>query len=706
MLIRLFSACLLLLLAAPGCAGYLSRLPPPGSSGDPEGSTSASERLDIEVMTRFLRAEVLLAQPAPAEGPDTRSDDAIELLQEALALSSGAPELWGALATARARGGDYAGAAGAARQAVALDPDNPRARYQLGELLHRLGELGEAAQHLRLAAAEGIGGDDPHLPHYYLYFVLKEQGRVDEALAALERWMSILPEDPYPATLRAQLLREHGRTEEARQAALQALLQNPGSEDALGVYLDTYRVDYGAESKWTPADAVRLTEAVKGLESVLVTDWSRPNLHRVVMSLHERIGRYDRALEHLRYVRILGRQRASWLDQKEVDLLIRQHRHREAQALIDEILEGGTVSDADRVRLILFLVTSLERSGDTDGALKALGRVEPTSDDYGLAAVKRVGLLMDGGDLAAAAGAAISARALLKPRDVSRAGQLLDMAGRARLGLGDLEGALPIIEELEQLDPARGLERRVDLDIARGDLRRAVDRVRERLARDPGDAALATLLAQTLVASGDSAAARQAFDDAEREVGRWEEARLPGATPAKAVQVRAQSERQRVYLWTSRAQLLQGIGDHDGAAVTLKRILVLRPDDADTLNFLGYVYANANMELDEAAGLVSAALEQRAFSAAVVDSMGWVRFRQDRLEEAEELLLKASRWQPGDPEILDHLAHVDAALGRTSEARALWRSALARIPPHQPNQARLTEAIQSALRSLEAQTGR
>ena len=187
---------------------------------------------------------------------------------------------------------------------------------------------------------------------------------------------------------------------------------------------------------------------------------------------------------------------------------------------------------------------------------------------------------------------------------------------------------------------------------------------------------------------------------------RWEEARLSGAAPAKVVEVTAQAERQRVFLWTARAQLLQSIGDHEGAAVTIKRVLVLRPDDADMLNFLGYIYATADRELEEASELVSAALEQKAFSAAVVDSMGWVRFRQGRLNEAEELLRKAAGWRPGDPEILDHLAHVLAALGHAAEARGVWRTALDHAVAHEPAQVRLTEEIRASLRGLEAQTGR
>ena len=688
-------------LLAPGCAGYLGRIQPPGDSGGTTPSDAPQRRLDPQVMTRFLGAQVALARPAPSDGPDTRSSDAVSLLQEALALAPEESALWGALASARGRGGDYTAAAAAARQAVVLDPANARARYQLGELLHRLGELGEAEEHLRLAASAGIGGDDPHLPHYYLYFVLKEQGRVDEALGALAAWIAALPEDPYPPVLRAQLLREYGRVEEAREAALAALRQNPGSEDALAVYLDTFRIDHGTESRWTDQDARSLPEAVRGIEEVLAADWSRPRLHRVVLSLYERMGRYDRAAEHLRFVRILGRQRRNWLEEKEVDLLVRQHRHREAQERIATILERPGLDSEDRSRLLLFKVTSQERSGDVDGALKTLNGIDPTSPHYGLAAARRVRLLLDDGELAGAATAAISARGHVPPRESTRHAMLLDLAARARLGLGDLDGARDLIEELEQLDPRGALDRRVELDAAGGDLARAVARIKDRLAREPGDAGLAVLLADTLVLTGDPEAARAAFGDAEAEVARWEAARLGGASPGGLVEVAAQAERQRAFLWVAQAQTLMRIGDFEGAARALKRVLVLRPDDADVLNFLGYVYATADTHLAEAEELVSAALAQRAYSAAVVDSMGWVRFRQGRLAEAEELLQQAARWQPNDPEILDHLAHVQAGLGHPAEARRLWRTALRRIAPHEERTRGLREGINASLRALK-----
>ncbi|MCO4772591.1 MAG: tetratricopeptide repeat protein, partial [Deltaproteobacteria bacterium] len=86
----------------------------------------------------------------------------------------------------------------------------------------------------------------------------------------------------------------------------------------------------------------------------------------------------------------------------------------------------------------------------------------------------------------------------------------------------------------------------------------------------------------------------------------------------------------------------------------------------------------------------------------VVDSMGWLRFRQGRLDDAAALLEKANRFAPGDPELLEHLGQVYAAQGRIAEASSTWRKALAAAQTRDD----LAELIRDDLRGLEAQGGR
>jgi tetratricopeptide (TPR) repeat protein len=132
-------------------------------------------------------------------------------------------------------------------------------------------------------------------------------------------------------------------------------------------------------------------------------------------------------------------------------------------------------------------------------------------------------------------------------------------------------------------------------------------------------------------------------------------------------------------------------GKPEAAIRELRKLLKDRPDDAVVQNALGYTLADRNQSLDEAAALVGAALAKTPDSAAVLDSMGWVRFRQGRFPEALEYL-KRARDLGDDAEIDLHLGEVQWALGNRDEARKTWQEALQR----QPENARLQERLERA----------
>jgi tetratricopeptide (TPR) repeat protein len=132
-------------------------------------------------------------------------------------------------------------------------------------------------------------------------------------------------------------------------------------------------------------------------------------------------------------------------------------------------------------------------------------------------------------------------------------------------------------------------------------------------------------------------------------------------------------------------------GKPDAAIRELRKLLKDRPDDAVVQNALGYTLADRVQSLDEAAALVGAALLQTPDSAAVLDSMGWVRFRQGKLAEALEYLMRA-RDLGDDAEIDLHLGEVQWALGNRDQARKTWQDALQRHPEN----ARLKERLERA----------
>ncbi|UXI67417.1 tetratricopeptide repeat protein [Tahibacter amnicola] len=118
----------------------------------------------------------------------------------------------------------------------------------------------------------------------------------------------------------------------------------------------------------------------------------------------------------------------------------------------------------------------------------------------------------------------------------------------------------------------------------------------------------------------------------------------------------------------ARALHAANIGRVDDAERDLRRVLELKPSDVDAMNALGYTLADANRKLDEALSLIERALKAKPEEPAVIDSLGWVRYRRGELAEAETALKRAFDKQP-DAEIAAHYGEVLWHNGKREEAR-------------------------------------
>ncbi len=132
--------------------------------------------------------------------------------------------------------------------------------------------------------------------------------------------------------------------------------------------------------------------------------------------------------------------------------------------------------------------------------------------------------------------------------------------------------------------------------------------------------------------------------------------------------------------------------DHAMAAEKLDRIDVLesslrklnhlKPDHAHAYNALGYTLADRNQRLQEARDLVAKALSLSPDDPFVMDSMGWVHFRLGNFVEALDYLRRAYANRP-DPEIAAHLGEVLWVKGEREEANRIWQSTLKDNPANQ-----------------------
>jgi tetratricopeptide (TPR) repeat protein len=121
-------------------------------------------------------------------------------------------------------------------------------------------------------------------------------------------------------------------------------------------------------------------------------------------------------------------------------------------------------------------------------------------------------------------------------------------------------------------------------------------------------------------------------------------------------------------------------GRFDLAEDILKRIIEIDPEHFDAMNYLGYSWADRDMNLDESLVLVKKALRIKPDAAYIIDSLGWVYFRMGHYEEALEYLLKAGEKMEGDPTVLEHIGDTYEKLGKTDLAIRFWSLALKADP--------------------------
>ena len=117
----------------------------------------------------------------------------------------------------------------------------------------------------------------------------------------------------------------------------------------------------------------------------------------------------------------------------------------------------------------------------------------------------------------------------------------------------------------------------------------------------------------------------------------------------------------------------------DVLETNLRKLIKIRPDHAHAYNALGYTFADRNQRIEEAHDLIQTALKLAPEDPFILDSMGWVLFRMGRGEEGLDYLQKAYKQRP-DAEIAAHLGEVLWTLGRHDEARRVWDGAIKEHP--------------------------
>ena len=116
------------------------------------------------------------------------------------------------------------------------------------------------------------------------------------------------------------------------------------------------------------------------------------------------------------------------------------------------------------------------------------------------------------------------------------------------------------------------------------------------------------------------------------------------------------------------------------------------PGLADAYNYLGYMYAEKGVNLDEAIELIGEALKIEPDNGAYIDSLGWAYFQKGMVDEALAELEKAAGLMGDDPTIREHLGDAYRRKGMLGRAAEEWRKALELDPDNEEIREKLSAA--------------
>jgi tetratricopeptide (TPR) repeat protein len=102
----------------------------------------------------------------------------------------------------------------------------------------------------------------------------------------------------------------------------------------------------------------------------------------------------------------------------------------------------------------------------------------------------------------------------------------------------------------------------------------------------------------------------------------------------------------------------------------------LNPENCSILNDLGYNLILQRKNIEQAFEMITQALGKCPNSPAILDSMGWALFMQQKPEEAKQYIEKAIGLSPDSTEISEHLGDIKWSLEQKIQAKFEWQHAL------------------------------
>ncbi len=533
------------------------------------------------------------------------------------------------------------------------DPENIAVRKLLGAIYRRYAAgrrrqvdpqlIGKSIEQFEKAAEIDSGDIETHLALGSLY---RSVGEPEKAEQALKRALEIQPRHTDAQIDLAYLQLESGDTEQAI-AALESIVAGPsvqnrhinalaGAYEQAGRYRDAARM----YRKLAEMGGNRLQAMLRLAENLV---YSRQ--YRAALDIYNKlIALEPRNADHLLRISMIEQERKNY--EKAWEAL---DRARELEPDSIEIKFSG-----------INLLESEKKLAEAVTAVEALlGRTE--KDEYTPMERRNRALFLE----------------------------KLGLLNRRQDKFDEAEKAFRRIGEVDPGSKPRALHQIVETRRAARDFDGAEEQARKAVEEHPEDLMLANVLATVLAERSkpeEGAAVLRKLLKGDRtdldthlaiahvyEKGKQFDKAVARIDKASDL---AESKRERINVLFTYGSVYERAKRYKKSEERFRQLLEIDPDNAGALNYLGYMFADRGVHLDEAHDLIQKALDMDPENGAYLDSLGWVYYRQGKLDLAAKYLERSLAEYQKDPVVLTHLGDVYFEQGRVQEARQHWRRSL------------------------------
>jgi tetratricopeptide (TPR) repeat protein len=618
----------------------------------------------------------LIAAPAFAQTPAQTPDHSDAYYDFAMA------HLYAELAGAYGNRGEYVNKAiDFYKQAIKADPSASYIAEELSEFYVNAGQLEKAMQEANdlLKANPANNSARKILARIYSRQIGDpDQGKVDQTALknAIEQYQKITQQDAKDAeslSMLARLYRVQHDEAAAEKTYRQVLALDPNDEDALNGLAMVF------------ADRGDLPNAISMLKQAIEKN-PDPRMVLMLGEFYEQIKDYSSAADTMKMVLSLMNDNVKVRREMGIDLLA-AGRTDEALTTFQEL----AADDPKDVDLQLQVAELLERKHDFAGAAASLAKAHAIQNSTKVRFAEEELLRLQG----KTPEAIVAIQALLNDTKKDQYGEqdkqqrlrMLSVLAKMQEDVGKMPEAVAAFRQIGEIDPALGSN--VEYQVIEAyrsakDYKMARQEADSALKKFPGDKGLvlehALLMADLgltepalneLKALPNFSKDRDALvtqAQVQDKAKRFEDERksLDGAEAAS----KSPEEKQGIEF--ARGAMYEREKNYDAAEKAFRNVLEGDPENAGALNYLGYMFADRGIRLEEAQQLISKALDLDPDNGAYQDSLGWVYYRLNKLDQAADELRLAVDKVGKDPTVHDHLGDVLFKQGKIREAIQQW----------------------------------